>query len=53
MIKSSGLSITQWENLMEMEITDEMWHGFDPMFKKFQRQDLGVLRFAFAAEKRF
>ncbi len=51
MISDAGFSIDKWDNLMEMEVTEELWQKFNPMFHEFNREELGVLRFAFTASK--
>lgn len=48
-ILSSGFRIQDWAPLMETDIPNHMWDRFDSYFKKFDRRDLGVLRFAFSA----
>jgi len=51
MIRSQGFQIQKWNNLMEMDITDDLWQSFDPMFRRFVRDDLSILRFAFSASR--
>lgn len=48
-IRSAGLSIQDWDPLIETDIPEHMWDRFDPYFKKFDRRELGILRFAFSA----
>jgi ubiquinone/menaquinone biosynthesis C-methylase UbiE len=50
-IGSSGLRVLEWNNLMEYDIPSHLWERFDSYFKRFDRKDLGVLRFSFSATR--
>jgi SAM-dependent methyltransferase len=51
MIISQGFAINAWEIEMQMDISREIWQKFDPMFRVFDQNELGILRFAFSASK--
>ena len=51
MIKAAGFQITRWQTNHRIEITDEMWESFDPMFHPLNRDEVGILSFSFVAEK--
>ncbi|RLB83841.1 MAG: hypothetical protein DRH17_00855 [Deltaproteobacteria bacterium] len=51
MILSQGFVMNTFEILMQMDITEEIWQEFNPMFRSFDRKELGILRFAFSASR--
>ncbi len=50
-LAAQGFGLMQWRDLDRFDISDDLWAGFDPMFRRFARRDLGVLLFAFHAQK--
>ena len=51
MILKQGFVLTKWDNGNIMDISDKIWNTFHPMFKGFERTELGILNFAFSASK--
>jgi SAM-dependent methyltransferase len=51
MLLKQGFTIDTWENLMQMDVSDEHWQRFHADYKKFDRNELGILRFAFSASR--
>lgn len=51
MIVNQGFILKDCDAMERMEIMDEMWDRFNPMFKTFDTMELGVLLFSFAAIK--
>jgi ubiquinone/menaquinone biosynthesis C-methylase UbiE len=51
MIDASGFEVERWDDLMTTAVTEKQWEGFHPMFKKMDRESIGVLRFGLSAVK--
>ncbi len=51
MIREPGFSFIKWTDGTRIGITEEMWNAFHPMFKKFEKDELGILEFCFSAQK--
>ncbi len=50
-LRQAGFDLTTWRLDQRMDIPDEMWAGFHPHFRKWPREEVGVLRFSFVGQK--
>ncbi len=51
MILKKGFSLNRWDDGRTIDISEEMWNSFHPMFKGYERNEIGILDFCFSAQK--
>ena len=51
MLLKENFVISDWATNLKMDISDEQWDSFHPMFKEFNRAELETLVFSFSATK--
>ncbi|MBN1832771.1 MAG: class I SAM-dependent methyltransferase [Deltaproteobacteria bacterium] len=51
MALSQGFRLDKWDVLVKMDVSEEIWQSFHPQFSDFDRDEIGILRFAFSATR--